>query len=92
MLTYTPTASIERAMFGLGYWELLIVLLLVLVVFGAGKLPTVGSSLGEGIRNFKGALKGEIKSEDKKKLEADKEVAQAKVVEPEKESVSNKEG
>lgn len=40
-------------MFGLGTQELLIILTLVMVVFGAGKLPEVGSSLGRGIRNFK---------------------------------------
>lgn len=40
-------------MFGLGTQELLIVMVLVMVVFGAGKLPQVGTSLGKGIRNFK---------------------------------------
>ncbi len=40
-------------MFGLGTQELLIILVLVMVVFGAGKLPQVGSALGSGIRNFK---------------------------------------
>ncbi len=40
-------------MFGLGTQELLIVMVLVMIVFGAGKLPQVGSSLGKGIRNFK---------------------------------------
>ncbi|MFA5516641.1 MAG: twin-arginine translocase TatA/TatE family subunit [Desulfuromonadales bacterium] len=40
-------------MFGLGTQELVIILVLVMVVFGAGKLPQVGSALGKGIRNFK---------------------------------------
>jgi len=40
-------------MFGLGTQELLIILVLVMIVFGAGKLPQVGSSLGKGLRNFK---------------------------------------
>lgn len=40
-------------MFGLGTQELLIILVLVMVVFGAGKLPQVGGALGKGIRNFK---------------------------------------
>ena len=40
-------------MFGLGTQELLIIMVLVMVVFGAGKLPQVGTSLGKGIRNFK---------------------------------------
>ena len=45
-------------MFGLGATELLIILALVLVLFGAGKLPQLGRGLGEGIRNFKRGLKG----------------------------------
>jgi len=44
-------------MFGLGTQELLIILTLVLVVFGAGKLPQVGGALGKGIRNFKSGLR-----------------------------------
>ena len=44
-------------MFGLGTTELLIILVLVLVIFGAGKLPEIGGSLGKGIRSFKKAVK-----------------------------------
>lgn len=40
-------------MFGLGTSELLIILVIVLIVFGAGKLPDIGSALGRGIRSFK---------------------------------------
>ncbi len=40
-------------MFGLGTQELLIILVISLVLFGAGKLPQVGGALGKGIRNFK---------------------------------------
>jgi sec-independent protein translocase protein TatA len=46
----------EERMFGLGTQELVIILVLVLMVFGAGKLPQVGGALGKGIRNFKGGL------------------------------------
>lgn len=46
-------------MFGLGTQELVIILVLVLVVFGAGKLPQVGGALGKGIRNFKSGLNEE---------------------------------
>ena len=44
-------------MFGLGTSELMIILVLVLIIFGAGKLPQVGKSLGEGLRNFKDGMK-----------------------------------
>jgi sec-independent protein translocase protein TatA len=53
-------------MFGLGTQELLIILVLVLVIFGAGKLPQVGGALGKGIRNFK---KGINDPDDGKTLE-----------------------
>ncbi|MBN1140510.1 MAG: twin-arginine translocase TatA/TatE family subunit [Deltaproteobacteria bacterium] len=51
-------------MFGLGMQELLIILVLVLILFGAGKLPQVGSSLGKGIKNFKKGLSGEDEKDD----------------------------
>ena len=46
-------------MFGLGTQELLIILVIAMVLFGAGKLPQVGSSLGKGIRNFKKGINEE---------------------------------
>ena len=52
----------------LGLPELLLILAIVVILFGAGKLPQLGKGLGEGIRNFKQAMKdGEDspKSDDK---------------------------
>jgi sec-independent protein translocase protein TatA len=40
-------------MFGLGYGELLIIALVVVVVFGAKRLPQIGGSMGEAFKNFK---------------------------------------
>jgi sec-independent protein translocase protein TatA len=40
-----------------GIWELVLILLIVVVIFGAGKLPLLGESLGKAIRNFKGGFK-----------------------------------
>lgn len=49
-------------MFGIGSTELLVILLIVLILFGASRLPEVGRALGKGIRNFRRALsdQGEI--------------------------------
>ena len=43
-------------MFGIGMQELLIILVIALVIFGAKKLPDVGSGMGRAIRNFKKAV------------------------------------
>ena len=47
-------------------WQLILILLVILIIFGASKLPEFGKGLGEGIRNFKKALTGE---EEEKKPE-----------------------
>ncbi|HKK00657.1 MAG TPA: twin-arginine translocase TatA/TatE family subunit [Desulfuromonadales bacterium] len=59
-------------MFGLGPSELILILLLVLIVFGAGKLPEIGGALGKGLRSFKDAVNSEHdeeSSEDAKQVE-----------------------
>lgn len=40
-------------MFGIGMPELIIILVIILIIFGAGKLPEIGGAIGKGIRNFK---------------------------------------
>ena len=44
-------------MFGVGLPELLVIFLVLLLLFGANRLPEIGKSLGEGIREFKRAMK-----------------------------------
>ncbi len=64
---------------GLGIWELILILLIVVLIFGANKLPEVGAGIGKAIKNFKSATsqpeeidvtpkkdKVEDKAEDKK--------------------------
>ena len=46
-------------MFGLGGWELLLILGVLVMIFGARRLPQIGRGLGEGIRNFKRGVKEE---------------------------------
>lgn len=40
--------------------ELIIILVIILIIFGAGKLPEIGSGIGQGIKNFRGATSGEL--------------------------------
>jgi sec-independent protein translocase protein TatA len=55
-------------LFGIGLPELSIILILVLFIFGAGKLPAIGAGLGEGIRNFKKSVSVENKPLEKEEL------------------------
>ncbi|HYU42736.1 MAG: twin-arginine translocase TatA/TatE family subunit [Acidobacteria bacterium] len=51
-------------MFGLGFPELLLILVIVVLIFGTSRIPELGRGLGEGIRNFRRGMKGE--DEEKK--------------------------
>lgn len=55
----------------LGIWELLLILAIVLVVFGAGKLPKVMGDMGRGINAFKDGLKETKTAENLPKKDAD---------------------
>jgi sec-independent protein translocase protein TatA len=44
-------------MFGIGMPELIVILVIVMIIFGAGKLPQIGEGIGKGIRNFRKATK-----------------------------------
>ena len=53
-------------MFGIGMPELIIILVIILIIFGAGKLPEIGAGMGKAIRNFKSATnKDEKKTPEK---------------------------
>jgi sec-independent protein translocase protein TatA len=73
-------------MLGMGEW--LIILLIVLVVFGASKLPQIGDGLGRAIKNFKKAASGQDELEVSKKREiasrGDGDVDDADIVAPRK--------
>ena len=53
-------------MFGkFGVWEILLILVIILIVFGVGKLPQVGNAIGKGLRAFKRGQSGETEEEEK---------------------------
>lgn len=52
-------------MFGLGFGEIALILVILVVLFGASRIPELGKGLGEGIRNFKKGMRGG--DEDEKK-------------------------
>ena len=58
-------------MFGIGMPELIIILVIILIIFGAGKLPEIGSGIGRGIRNFKKAT-SEMDSDEPQKIDEGK--------------------
>ena len=57
---------------GLGMPELIIILVIILVIFGAGKLPQIGEGMGKAIRNFKTGISNKEESKEPDKIEEDK--------------------
>ena len=55
-------------MFGIGMPELIIILVIILIIFGAGKLPEIGAGVGKAIKNFKSAT-NEADKKDQEKLD-----------------------
>ena len=66
--THTDLCMKGEQMFGLGPMELTIILIIILIIFGAGRLPEIGSGIGKGIRNFKKS----VSETENEKIEGDK--------------------
>jgi sec-independent protein translocase protein TatA len=63
-------------MFGIGVPELIVILVIVLIIFGAGKLPEIGGAIGKGIKNFKKSVREsdeiDVTPDSKKKIDEKK--------------------
>ena len=60
-------------MFGLGTPELIVILVIIIVIFGAGKIPELGGAIGKGIRNFKKSMADTDKDAETKKIDNNKD-------------------
>lgn len=56
-------------MMGIGFPELMIILVIIMIIFGAGKLPEIGSAFGRSIKNFKSSMKEAEEAEQTAQVE-----------------------
>ena len=67
-------------MMGIGFPELMVILIIIMIIFGAGKLPEIGSAFGRSIKNFKTSMKeaqeGEETAEETAEVEEGEQAAQ----------------
>ena len=75
-------------MFGIGTTELIIILVIILIIFGVGKLPSIGTGIGQAIRNFKKTSSEEEidVTPEKEKLESTADTKSAATTKPEEPS------
>ena len=85
-------------MMGIGFPELMIILIIIMIIFGAGKLPEIGSAFGRSIKNFKSSMKEAQEQDEKDQLEEGqqasieegKDAAEESLTDEEKEALARK--
>ena len=65
----------------IGVWQVVLILAIVLIIFGAGKLPRVMGDVAKGVKNFKSGLKDVAAGDDKESLEQEAETTAKSSVE-----------
>ena len=63
-------------MMGIGFPELMVILIIIMIIFGAGKLPEIGSAFGRSIKNFKTSMKEAQEGDETTELEEGEQAAQ----------------
>jgi TatA/E family protein of Tat protein translocase len=63
LTTFNKEREALNFMMGIGMGELVVILIIIMIIFGAGKLPEIGSAFGRSIKNFKSSMK-EAEAED----------------------------
>ena len=61
---------------GIGVWQVVLVLVIVLIIFGAGKLPKVMGDVAKGVKNFKSGMAEEVTDPKKETIKAESNTAQ----------------
>jgi len=64
--------------FRMGPWEIALILVVILIVFGVGKLPQVGGAIGKGLRSFQKGRRGEDVEEEEEREEKPKKSTRKK--------------
>ena len=75
-------------MMGIGFPELMIILVIIMIIFGAGKLPEIGSAFGNSIKNFKKSMKEAEEVQEAASLEPSETEEDSGNTEPSKEPAS----
>ena len=86
-------------MMGIGFPELMVILIIIMIIFGAGKLPEIGSAFGRSIKNFKSSMKEAQEDDEAAKIEegeqasikeGEEAASQEDLTEEEKEALARK--
>ncbi|MCU7959672.1 MAG: Sec-independent protein translocase subunit TatA [gamma proteobacterium symbiont of Bathyaustriella thionipta] len=74
---------------GIGIWQLLIILVIILLLFGTKRLKNIGSDLGNAVKGFKGAMNSSEAEKDKQIEQSDEDIIEGKVSSRDKEDSKN---